>query len=191
MVKKEASHIEMMVEIPKGSMNKYEYDTKTERIKLDRVLSGSMHYPEEYGSIPETLDYDGDPLDVVCLTVSPVDFPCYVPIRITGVLKMIDGGEEDHKILAINAVEPRLNNIKSLSEVGKEKLAEIENFFLHYKELEKKEETKKKVIIEGWDDEAEAKKVLKNCQKLYQKYQKKIDQGISKKELVKLLKKEK
>jgi inorganic pyrophosphatase len=191
MVKKEASHMEMMVEIPKGSMNKYEYDIISKKWKLDRVLSGAMRYPEEYGSVPETLDYDGDPLDVICLTVHPVDFPCDVPIRIIGVLKMIDGGEEDHKILAVNAVEPRLNNIKNLSEVGKEKLAEIENFFLRYKELEKKEGTKKKVVIEGWKNEAEAKKVLKNCQKLYQKYRKKINEEVSKKELVKLLKKEK
>src|SRR5438309_9306463 len=108
-----------------------------------------MHYPEEYGSIPETLDYDGDPLDVICLTIHLVAFPCYVPIRIIGVLKMIDGGEEDHKILAVNAVEPRLSNINSLTEAGKEKLSEIENFFLRYKELEKKEEAKKKVVIEG------------------------------------------
>jgi len=182
-MKKEASHIEMVVEIPKGEVNKYEYDSAG-RKKLDRVLFGSMRYPEEYGSISETLDYDGDPLDVICLTIHPVIPPCDVPIRIIGVLKMIDGGEEDDKILAVNAVEPRLNNIKNLTEVGKEKLAEIENFFLRYKELEKK-----KVVIKGWCNKIEAEKILKNCQKLYQKYQKKISQGISKKELVKLLKK--
>ena len=174
--------IKMFVEIPKGSINKYEYDTNTGKVELDRVLSGSMRYPEEYGFIPETLDYDGDPLDVICLTNYPVDFPCYVPVRIIGILKMIDGGEEDHKILAVNSVEPRLSNINSLTEVGKEKLAEIENFFLRYKELEKK-----KVVIEGWGDKVEAEIILKNCQKLYHNYGEKIKQGISKKELVKLL----
>ena len=141
--------MKMLVEIPKGSINKYEYNPETKRMELDRVLSSSVCYPEEYGFIPETLDYDGDPLDVICLTVHPVHFPCDVPIRIIGVLKMIDGGEEDHKILAVNAVEPRLSNLSSLTKVGKEKLAEIENFFLRYKELEKKEEAKKKVVIEG------------------------------------------
>src|SRR5579871_6908297 len=108
-----------------------------------------MRYPEEYGSIPETLDYDGDPLDVICLTVYPVDFPCDVPIRIIGALKMIDGGEEDDKILAVNAVEPRLSNVNSLADVNPNKLVEIENFFLRYKELEKKssKKTQPKVVI--------------------------------------------
>jgi inorganic pyrophosphatase len=188
-MKKNELDLYMVVEIPKNSANKYEYDIISKKWKLDRVLSGAMHYPEEYGSIPETLDYDGDPLDVICLTIHPVDFPCDVPIRIIGVLKMIDGGEEDHKILAVNAAEPRLNNINSLTDVGEEKLAEIENFFFRYKELEKKPEAKKKVIIEGWDNKAEAKNTLKKCRNLYQKYQKKIAQGISKKELVKLLEK--
>src|ERR1700748_1912064 len=98
--------MKMFVEIPKGSINKYEYDTNTGKIELDRVLSGAMFYPEEYGFIPETLDYDGDPLDVICLTEKSTFPGCYVPIRIIGVLKMIDGGEEDDKILAVNAVEP-------------------------------------------------------------------------------------
>ncbi|KLL01824.1 MAG: inorganic pyrophosphatase [Mycoplasmataceae bacterium RC_NB112A] len=178
--------MKMFVEIPKGSINKYEYNLQTQQWELDRVLSGSMHYPEEYGSFPETLDYDGDPLDVICLTFHPVDFPCSVPVRIIGVLKMIDGDEEDDKILAVNAVEPRLNNIKSLAEVSQEKLAEIENFFLRYKELEKK-----KVVIQGWEDQTEAKNILQKCQKLYQKYREKINQGIDKKELVKLLENEK
>ncbi|CAJ0833612.1 10780_t:CDS:1, partial [Entrophospora sp. SA101] len=128
----------MFVEIPKGSLNKYEYNVNTKEIELDRVLAGAMHYPEEYGFIPETLDYDGDPLDVICLTIYPVSFPCYVPIRIIGVLKMIDG-EEDDKILAVNAVEPRLSGINDLKDIAKNKLAEINNFFQRYKELEGKE----------------------------------------------------
>jgi inorganic pyrophosphatase len=130
--------MKMFVEIPKGSINKYEHNIITGEMELDRVLSGAMFYPEEYGFVPETLDYDGDPLDVICLTIYPVNFPCYVPIRIIGVLKMIDGGEEDDKIIAVNAVEPRLKNIKDLAEVSPEKLNEIANFFLRYKELEKK-----------------------------------------------------
>src|SRR5438105_2688048 len=127
----------MFVEIPKGSINKYEYNIRTKRIELDRVLSSSTGYPDEYGSILETLDYDGDPLDVICLMVHSVHFPCDVPIRIIGVLKMIDGNEEDYKILAVNAVEPRLSNINNIAQVNPNKLAEIKNFFLRYKELEK------------------------------------------------------
>lgn len=103
-----------------------------------------MFYPEEYGFVPETLDYDGDPLDVICLTNQPTFPSCQVPIRIIGVLKMIDGGEEDDKILAVNAVDPRLKEINSLKDISKNKLDEISNFFGRYKELEKKE-----VIIRG------------------------------------------
>ena len=144
--------MKMFVEIPKGSLNKYEYNTRTKRMELDRVLSSSMGYSDEYGSILETLDYDGDPLDVICLTVHPVHFPCDVPIRIIGVLKMIDGGETDDKILAVNAVEPRLSNINNLAQVNSNKLVEIENFFLRYKELEKKsakKTAKPEVVIKG------------------------------------------
>ena len=122
--------LKMKVEIPKGSSNKIEYNNIKKRYELDRVLATSMSYPEEYGVIEETLAPDGDELDVVCLTILPTHFGLYVPIRIIGVLKMIDDGEEDDKILAINAAEPRLNNIKKLSDVSQEKLAEISNYFL-------------------------------------------------------------
>src|SRR5437868_15281512 len=98
-----------------------------------------MHYPEEYGFIPKTLDYDGDPLDVICLNNYPTFPGCYLPIQIIGVLRMIDGGEKDDKILAVNAVDPRLQNINDLKNVSASKLEEISNFFFRYKELEKKE----------------------------------------------------
>src|SRR6185369_839308 len=113
--------MKMFVEIPKGSINKYEYNIITGEIELDRVLSGAMFYPEEYGFVPETLDYDGDPLDVICLTNQPTFPGCQLLVRVIGVLKMIDGGEEDDKILAVNAVDPRLNNIKELKDVNSEK----------------------------------------------------------------------
>lgn len=175
----------MIVEITKNSSNKYEYNISSNNWELDRVLSGAMFYPEEYGFIPETLDYDGDPLDVICLNNYPTFPGCHVPIRIIGVLKMIDGGEEDDKILAVNAVDPRLSNINNLEEIGKSKLDEISNFFLRYKELENKE-----VEIEGFKGKKEAEKVLKTCQELYKKHHELIKQG-DKKYLVKLLKKNK
>ncbi|CAH1758652.1 13039_t:CDS:2 [Entrophospora sp. SA101] len=135
-------------------------------LRLDRVLAGAMVYPEEYGFIPETLDEDGDPLDVICLTIYPVSFPCYVPIRIIGVLRMIDGGEADDKLLAVNAVEPRLENINDLKDVSQAKLAEINHFFLRYKELEKK-----KVELKGFQGKKKAEEILKKCQNLYKKQQ--------------------
>lgn len=183
-MKKNEDNLYMVVEIPKHSANKYEYNSITGKRELDRVLSGAMRYPEEYGYIPETLDYDGDPLDVICLTICPVEFPCYVPIRIVGVLKMIDGEEEDDKLIAVNAVEPRLNNIKNLVDITHEKLDEIAHFFSHYKDLEKK-----KVTLGGFQNQEKAKKILAKCQKLYEKHQGLIKQGIAKKELVKTLKK--
>jgi inorganic pyrophosphatase len=111
---------------------------------LDRVLFGSMFYSEEYGFISNTLDYDGDPLDAICITNYPTFPGCQIPIRIVGVLKMIDGGEVDDKILAVNAVDPRFESIQKLSDIGEGKLNEISNFFSRYKELEKKE-----TIVEG------------------------------------------
>jgi len=176
----------MIVEIPKNSSNKYEYNVINNNWELDRVLSGSMHYSEEYGFIPKTLDYDGDPLDVICLTNYPTFPGCHLPIKIIGVLKMIDGGEEDDKLLAVNAVEPRLSNLNSLEDINKNKLDEISNFFSRYKELEHK-----KVEIKGFQHHEEAQKVLKNCQALYIKYKNLIKQGIDKKELVALINKDK
>jgi inorganic pyrophosphatase len=174
--------VKMIVEIPKNSSNKYEYNPITKEWELDRVLSGSMFYPEEYGFVPETLDYDGDPLDVICLTNQPTFPNCQVPIRIIGVLKMIDGNEEDDKILAVNAVEPRLNNIKELKDISQEKLNEISHFFSRYKELEKKN-----VELKGFQGKEAAENVIKKCQELYKQFHNEINKGIDKKELVKLL----
>lgn len=164
-MKKNEFDLYMVVEIPKHSSNKIEYNKVEKRYELDRVLAVSMSYPEEYGVIEETLAPDGDELDVICLTTLPTYFGVYIPVRIIGILKMVDDGEEDDKILAVNAAEPRLNNIKKLSDVSQEKLAEISNFFLRYKELEKKE-----VVIKGFKDEKEAQKVLKKCRQSYQNH---------------------
>lgn len=154
--------MKMIVEIPKGSLNKYEYNFVTKSWELDRVLSGAMFYPEEYGFIPETLDGDGDPLDVICLNNYPTFPGCFLPIRIIGVLRMIDGGEEDDKILAVNAVDPRLQNINDLKDISQAKLAEINHFFFRYKELEKK-----KVELKGFQGKKEAEEILKKCHDLY------------------------
>ncbi|CAI2180919.1 8842_t:CDS:1 [Funneliformis geosporum] len=185
-MKKNEDNLYMVVEIPKHSVNKIEYNKIKKRYELDRVLSVPMPYPEEYGIIEETLAPDGDELDVICLTLQPTFFGLHVPIRIIGVLKMIDGAEEDDKLIAVNAVEPRLNNIQNLTDITPEKLDEIAYFFLHYKDLEKK-----KVTLGGFQNQEKAKKILAQCQKLYEKHQGLIKQGIAKKELVKILKKKK
>src|SRR3954462_6691855 len=154
----------MKVEIPKGSSNKIEYNKGKERLELDRVLSVSMSYPEEYGAIPETLAPDGDELDVICLTIQPTYFGLHVPIRIIGVLKMIDKGEQDDKLLAVNAGEPELNHIRELKDVPLEKQNKIKYFFAHYKDLENK-----KVEIGAFEGKEQAEKLLKECQEAYQK----------------------
>jgi inorganic pyrophosphatase len=155
--------IYMKVEIPKGSSNKIEYNKDKKRFELDRVLSVAMSYPEEYGVIPETLAPDGDELDVVCLTIQPTFSGLYVPIRIIGVLRMTDKGEQDDKLLAVNAGESRLNYIQELKDVPLEKKGEIKHFFSRYKDLENK-----KVEIGEFEGKEQAEKLLKECQKAYQ-----------------------
>ncbi|CAG8548673.1 1183_t:CDS:1 [Paraglomus brasilianum] len=128
----------MRVEIPKGSLNKYEYNEDTQQLELDRVLVGNMPYPELYGSIPNTLAEDGDPLDVICIIREPIDFPCLVPIRVLGLMEMIDNGKQDDKIVAVNAVDPHLIGIQSLADLDETTIFELINFFSHYKDFEGK-----------------------------------------------------
>ena len=153
----------MKVEIPKGSSNKIEYNKDKKRYELDRVLSTPMPYPEEYGVIEETLALDKDELDVICLTIQPTFSGLYVPIRIIGVLEMIDGDEQDNKLLAVNAGEPRLNHIQELKDVPLEKQKEIKYFFARYKDLENK-----KVEVGEFEGKEQAEKLLKDCQEAYQ-----------------------
>src|SRR5438874_413880 len=161
--------IYMKVEIPKGSSNKIEYNKNKKRFELDRVLSVAMSYPEEYGVIPETLAPDEDELDVICLTIQPTFSGLYVPIRIIGVLRMTDKGEQDDKLLAVNAGEPRLNHIQELKDVPSEKKEEIKHFFARYKDLEKK------IVKMGeFESKEQAEELLKECQEAYQKKQKRL-----------------
>jgi len=153
----------MKVEIPKGSSNKIEYNKIKKRYELDRVLSVPMSYPEEYGVIEETLAPDEDELDVICLTIQPTYFGIHVPIRIIGVLRMIDKGQQDDKLLAVNAGEPRLNHIQELKDVPLEKQKEIKYFFARYKDLENK-----KVEVGEFEGKEQAEKLLKDCQEAYQ-----------------------
>ena len=106
--------VNVIVEIPKGSSNKYEYDSATHQIKLDRVLYGANFYPGEYGFVPETLDWDGDPLDIISLSTYPTFPGCAIPIRVLGTLQMIDEGDIDTKLIGVIANDPRFNHIKHL-----------------------------------------------------------------------------
>lgn len=176
--------LRMVVEIPTGSANKYEFNTLTREWELDRVLYGAMFYPCEYGFIPNTIDYDGDPLDVLCLVSYPTFPGCTIAVRVIGVLRMIDQGDYDYKLIAVNASDSRFQDVKNLEDLGRGKLAEISNFFLRYKELEKKE-----VIIKGYGNQEEAHEILTECSKMFSKYRPVLGQ-MTKKEIISLLKKE-
>lgn len=156
--------VDVVVEIPRGSQNKYEYDKKAGIIRLDRVLFSPMHYPGDYGLIPQTLGDDNDPLDALVL----VNFPTYPGVLINarpiGVLHMIDDGEGDDKILCVPVDDVRMKDMKSISDVHSAVKDEISHFFKVYKELEGK-----KVTIKGWDDVVKAKKVIKDSIKSYER----------------------
>ncbi|TDM00089.1 MAG: inorganic pyrophosphatase [Flavobacteriaceae bacterium] len=130
--------IEVVIEIPKGSRNKYEYDHKKDRIVFDRMLFSPMHYPADYGYIPDTLGGDGDPLDVLVLFTEPTFPGCYAEVRPVGVFLMSDDKGEDEKIICIPVGDPIANQIESLDQVNPHLLREIEHFFKVYKDLENK-----------------------------------------------------
>ena len=130
--------VEARIEIPMGSRNKYEVDPKTGRIKLDRVLYSSVYYPAEYGFVENTLYLDGDPLDILVFTSSPTFPGCYVDCRIIGGMDMIDGGQPDVKILAVNVGDPRYDHVQSIADFAPPYLQEILNFFSTYQTLQNK-----------------------------------------------------
>ena len=130
--------IEARIEIPLGSRNKYEVDTKTGKIRLDRVLSSAVYYPAEYGFVEDTLYLDGDPLDILVFTSAPTFPGCYVECRVIGGMDMIDCGDPDVKILAVNVGDPRYDHVHTLDDLPPHYLQEIENFFQTYKTLQNK-----------------------------------------------------
>ena len=125
-----------IVEIPKGQRNKFEVDKHTGLIRLDRYLSGSTHYPMDYGFIPQTLAEDGDPLDVVLLVREPTFSGCLVHARVIGLLNMIEKKEQDTKVLAVPLNDPFFRDVRHLKDVPSSFLAEVEHFFNVYKQLE-------------------------------------------------------
>ncbi|WP_353932522.1 inorganic diphosphatase [Okeanomitos corallinicola TIOX110] len=130
--------INVLIEIPGGSKNKYEFDKELNAFALDRVLYSSVKYPYDYGFIPNTLADDGDPLDGMVLMDEPTFPGCIIPARPIGFLEMIDGGDRDEKILCVPDKDPRYANVKSLEDIASHRLDEIAEFFRSYKNLEKK-----------------------------------------------------
>ncbi len=147
--------VEAVVEIPRGSRNKYEFDHATGTMRLDRVLFSSVHYPTDYGFIPGTQAADGDPLDVLILVEEPTFPGCHIAIRPIGVLHMRDEHGVDEKLLGVPVADPRFDGIDEISALQPHWLVEIEHFFATYKMLEGKES-----VVEGWGGAAEARDTL-------------------------------
>jgi len=148
----EANKLNVIVECPTLSRVKYELDKDTGLIKYDRVLFSPVHYPANYGYVPQTLWDDGDPLDVLVLGAEPLLPGCLVEVRPIGVLDMQDGGEGDAKVLGVPTKDPRWKNTHDIKDIEPHLLDEIKHFFSIYKNLENK-----KVEVGEWRDAASAK----------------------------------
>ena len=155
--------INAVIEIPKGSSNKYEYDKELDVFRLDRTLYSPVHYPGAYGFIPQTHSEDGDPLDVVVI-VEHDTFPgCLIEVRPLGVLVMRDDMGLDHKILAVPVNDPKMRDVHGLQHLPSHYLAEVDYFFNIYKDLEGK-----KSDTYGWEDRLVAHQVINECVKRYE-----------------------
>ena len=156
--------VRMIVEIPKNSGNKYEYDGELGVFRLDRALYSPMHYPGDYGFVPSTIAADGDPLDVLVLVESPTFVGCVIEVRAIGMLEMVDQGVEDLKLLCVPTRDPRQETVKNYNDVHPHRLREIEHFFGIYKELEGKEtETR------GWRSADDARQVIVEATERYKR----------------------
>jgi inorganic pyrophosphatase len=138
--------IYVVVEIPKRSRNKYEYDEAGGFIKLDRVLYSSLHYPGDYGFVPRTMHDDGDPLDVLVMTNEPTFAGCVIEARPLGIFHLQDRGKLDDKILAVPHTDPLFERYRTLDDVPPHFLEEVGHFFAVYKDLERAE-----VEAAGWE----------------------------------------
>ena len=147
-----------IIEIPKGSRAKYELDKDSGMIKLDRVLYSSVYYPANYGFIPRTYCDDHDPLDILVICQIDLIPMCLVEAKVIGVMRMIDGGEADDKIIAVAAGDPSVNHINDISELPQHFISEMRSFFEDYKKLENKT-----VIVEEFQDNVVAKKIVQKA----------------------------
>lgn len=159
---------DVLIEIPRGSRNKYEYDFDLKRMRFDRMLFSSMMYPADYGFIPETLALDGDPLDVLVLINEPTFPGCVIEVKPIGVFHMADDKGPDEKIICVPVSDPIWNNLNDLSDMNPHLVKEIEHFFQVYKDLENK-----KVDVGGWGDVNEAREIIHLCVNRFQEIENK------------------
>lgn len=153
----------VIVEINKGSHNKYEIDKKTGLIALDRAMHSSQDYPFDYGFVPQTLWEDGDALDVILLTTYPLLPGIIVRARPVGIMHMIDGGEGDDKVIAVPVKDPRWDEVKDLGDINKHTLKEMEHFYSTYKTIQNKE-----VAVNGFEGKVAAEAAFEKGREAYE-----------------------
>lgn len=151
--------VNVVIEIQKGSRNKYEVDKKTGQLFLERVNGTALGYPSDYGYIPDTLCEDGDPLDAMVIIDESIPHGVVVPVRTIGVLYMIDDGEGDEKLICVAAKDVTKSHIKSVEDLGPNFKPMTEHFYKQYKAW-KKDWQGTPVSFNGWGDAAAAKKVI-------------------------------
>jgi inorganic pyrophosphatase len=152
-----------VIEIPRGSRNKYELDKATGQFRLDRVLFSAVHYPGDYGLIPRTLHEDGDPLDILVSINEPTFTGCQIDCRPLGVLKLLDRGEPDDKIIAVPSHDPFHGEAYDIADLSQHYLKEVEHFFHIYKDLEGR-----RVEIIGWEKSEVAMQVISDSVRRYE-----------------------
>lgn len=157
--------VNAIIEIPKGSRAKYEIDKPTGMLKLDRVLFSSFHYPTNYGFIPRSLGDDGDPLDILVLSQVAVEPLCLVSAKVIGVMRMIDQGKGDDKIIAVAERDVSVSHIESLEGLPQHFQSELRHFFEEYTRLENKT-----VLVDAFQDAATAKTIIGEALANYQRH---------------------
>ena len=154
----------VVIEVPMGSKNKYELDKETGSLRLDRVPYSAVHYPANYGFIPQTLGDDHDPLDVLVLMQEPVTPLSILRVRPIGMMTMLDQGENDEKIISVHLDDPEYRDYTHIKELPPHRLVEVQRFFEDYKKLENKE-----VLVQDFLGPDEAEKVISHAADLYAK----------------------
>lgn len=153
-----------IIEIPKGTRAKYELDKDSGLLKLDRVLYSSVYYPANYGFIPQSYCEDKDPLDILVLSQIDVVPLCIVPAKVIGVMRMLDGGEADDKIIAVAEGDPNVHHYNDISELPQHFISEMRSFFEDYKKLENKT-----VVVEDFQGREIAQEILSEAFRMYQR----------------------
>ena len=161
---KQPDIVQAIIEISKGSRAKYELDKESGMLRLDRVLYSSVHYPANYGFIAQTLGKDHDPLDILVLSQIDVQPLCIVRAKVIGVMRMIDAGEGDDKIIAVAADDVSVNHIDDIKQLPEHFNSELRHFFEEYKKLENKT-----VLVEDFQDREMAKKIIDTAVQDYRK----------------------